>query len=84
MSPKDKSSSGGPIKGSGPDGKVELGDIRDKLGEIRGDIDKATDDAKPYLMYAAVAGAVVIVALAFIAGRRMGRRKATWVEIKRL
>jgi hypothetical protein len=79
MSPKDD-----PVKGSGPDGKVELGDIRAKLGEIRGDLDQAAETAKPYLTYAAVAGALVIVALAFVAGRRMGRRKATWVEIKRL
>jgi hypothetical protein len=84
MSPKDKKGSSGPVRGSGPDGKVEIGDIRAKLGEIRGDIDQATEDAKPYLVYAAVAGAVALVAIAFIAGRRMGRRKATWVEIKRL
>ena len=65
-------------------GKVELDDIRAKLGEIRGDIDEVTEDAKPYLMYAAVAGAVALVVIAFVAGKRRGRRKSTWVEIKRL
>jgi hypothetical protein len=85
MSPrkKDKKASS-PVKGSGPEGKVELDDIRAKLGEIRGDLDQVTEDAKPYLMYAAVGGAVALVVIAFLAGKRMGRRKATWVEIKRL
>jgi hypothetical protein len=88
VSPRDKSSAKpkttGPVKGSGPDGAIELGDIRSKLGEIRGDIDDVADTAKPYLTYAAVAGAIAVIAIAFIAGKRRGRRKATWVEIKRL
>lgn len=73
-----------PVRGSGPDGKVELGDIRAKLSEMRGEVEHATSQAKPLLMYAAVAGAVAVVALTFVLGRRMGRRKATWVEVRRL
>ncbi len=86
MSRKDKRGAkrSGPVEGSGPGGKVEIGDIRAKLDQIRGDIDDATDTAKPYVTYAIVAGAVVVVALAFVVGRSRGRRKATWVEIKRL
>jgi hypothetical protein len=86
MSPRDKSKSKStdPVKGSGPDGTIELGDIRSKLGEIRGDIDDVAETAKPYLTYAAVAGAIAVIAIAFIVGKKRGRRKATWVEIKRL
>ncbi len=73
-----------PVRGSGPGGRIELADIRGKLEEIRGEVDETTDSVRPYLTYAAVAGAVVVVAVAFLAGRRRGRRKATWVEIKRL
>lgn len=73
-----------PVTGSGPGGKVELGDIRNKLTELRGDVDHATESAKPYLTYAAVAGAVVVIGVAFLVGRRMGKRKATWVEVRRL
>jgi hypothetical protein len=73
-----------PVTGSGPDGRVEIGDIREKLEEIRGEVSDTTDSVRPYLTYAAVAGAVVLVAVAFLAGRRRGRRKSTWVEIKRL
>jgi hypothetical protein len=74
----------GPPKGSGPGGRIELSDIRGKLEDIRGEVDDTTDSVRPYLTYAAVAGAVVIVAVAFLAGRKRGKRKSTWVEIKRL
>jgi hypothetical protein len=73
-----------PPQGSGPGGRIEIGDIRDKLEEIRGEIHETTDGIRPYLTYAAVAGAVIIVAVAFLAGRSRGKSKATWVEVRRL
>lgn len=80
MSPK----SSGPERGSGPDGRIEIGDIREKLGELRGEVEETTDTVKPYLTYAAVGGAVLVIALAFLVGRRRGRRTSTWVEIRRV
>ncbi|MST33547.1 hypothetical protein GHK86_12555 [Acidimicrobiaceae bacterium USS-CC1] len=80
MSPK----SSGPVHGSGPDGRIEIGDIREKLAELRGEVDETTDTVKPYLTYAAVGGAVLVIALAFLVGRRRGRRTSTWVEIRRV
>jgi hypothetical protein len=73
-----------PARGSGPGGRVEISDIRQKLEEIRGDIDETTEKAKPIATYAAVAGVIVAVGVAFWLGRRRGRRKSTWVEIRRL
>jgi hypothetical protein len=70
--------------GSGPGGRIEIGDVRAKLEEIRGEVDQTTDSIRPYLTYAAVAGAVIVVALAFLAGRKRGKRKSTWVEIRRV
>jgi hypothetical protein len=72
------------VSGSGPGGKVEIGDIRAKLGEIRGEVDETTEKAKPIALYAAVGGVVLLVAVAFVLGRRRGQRKATWVEVRRL
>lgn len=72
------------MKGSGPGGRVEIEDIRGKLNEIRGDIDDTTERAKPVALYGAVAGVVLLVGVAFVLGRRRGRRKSTWVEIRRL
>lgn len=72
------------VTGSGPGGKIEIVDIRSKLQEIRGEVDEKTESAKPVALYAGVAGAVALVVLAFVLGRRRGQRKTTWVEIRRL
>jgi hypothetical protein len=73
-----------PATGSGPGGRIEIGDIQAKLTEIRGDVEDTTDTARPYLVYAAVAGAVLVIAVAFLSGRKRGKRKSTWVEVRRL
>ncbi len=64
-------------------GRVELSDIKAKLDQIKGDVADTTDSVRPYLTYAVVAGAVVVVAIAFLTGRRRGRRTSTWVEVRR-
>ncbi len=71
-------------QGSGPDGRIEIGDIRAKLGELAGEVDDTTSRAKPILTYVAVGGAVLLAVVAFSLGRRKGRRKSTWVEVRRL
>ncbi len=83
MSPKDDAPKE-PVRGSGPGGRVELADIGAKLREIRGEVDDTTDGLRPYITYAVVAGGVVIVVVSFVLGRRRGKRKATWVEVRRL
>ena len=72
------------VQGSGPGGRIEIGDIRAKLHEIKGGVDETTDTAKPYLMVAGIAGVIGVIAVAFLLGRSRGRRKDTWVEIRRL
>jgi hypothetical protein len=74
----------GEVVGSGPGGKVEIGDIHAKLVEIRGDVDETVERAKPVGLYVAVGGALLVIILAFLLGRSRGRRKDTWVEIRRL
>ena len=81
MSPKRRS---GPPVGSGPGGRIEIRDIEAKLEDIRGDTTETAERAKPVVVMGAVAGAVVLVGIAFLLGRRRGRRKSTWVEIRRL
>ena len=73
-----------PVPGTGPRGKVQITDIREKLNEIRGDVEETAEAAKPTATYVAVAGAILIVAVAFWLGRKRGERQATWVEIRRL
>lgn len=71
------------VTGSGPGGKIEIGDIRSKLHEIKGGVEETTDSAKPYALAGGIAAVVGVVALAFILGRRRGRHRDTWVEIRR-
>lgn len=59
-------------------------DIEDKLRELRGDFDSGVEQARGYGI---VAGAVVLVLLvlgAYASGRRRGRNRATFVEIRRV
>lgn len=87
MSGRRRGSTGDDAKtppGSGPDGRVEIGDIRAKLGEIRGEVDSGAEKARPLLTYAAVAAVVLVVGASFVLGRRRGRRRSTWVEVRRL
>jgi hypothetical protein len=81
---KDSTGPSGPPKGSGPGGRIDISDIRAKLGELAGEVDDTTEKARPILTYAAVGGAVVLVVVAFALGRRRGRRRSTWVEVRRL
>lgn len=63
---------------------VDISDIRAKLEEIAGDTEETVERAKPVALAAGAAGVVVLVGIAFLLGRRRGRRKSTWVEIRRL
>ena len=81
---KDKKAPKPPVEGSGPGGRVELSDIQAKLEEISGDTSSAVERSRSTVVIGAVAGVVVIVGVAFFLGRRRGKRKSTWVEIRRL
>ena len=72
MSPKIPGSSPPPVTGSGPGGKVEITDIRAKLGEIRGEVDETAEQAKPVALYAAVGGVVLLVVVGLRAGPPAG------------
>jgi hypothetical protein len=73
-----------PVSGTGPNGKVQITDIRAKLGEIRGEVDETAEQAKPVALYVGVGGVVLLVIVAFLLGRRRGQRKSSWVEIRRV
>ncbi len=64
--------------------KVTRDDIEAKLKQIKGDVAETADEAKPYALMAAFAGAVLVILLAYLLGRRKGRKRTTVVEIRRV
>lgn len=58
--------------------------IESKLREIRGEIDTTAQSARPYAIVAGVGVAAVVVGLAYLLGRRKGKKKTTLVEVRRV
>lgn len=65
-------------------GKITRGDIEAKLREMRGEVEQTAEAAKAPIMAIAGGVAAAIVVLAFLLGKRRGRRKSTVVEIRRV
>jgi hypothetical protein len=66
------------------DRPITRSDIEGKLREIKDEVDSTTDAAKPYAAIVAVAVVVVVVGMAFLLGRRKGKKATTLVEIRKL
>ena len=64
--------------------KITRDDLETKLREISGDVEESVESAKPKLLAGAVAGVVVIAILAYLLGRRGGRKRSAMVEIRRI
>lgn len=64
--------------------RITRGDIEDKLREMRGDVEETAQEAKTPLLAIAGGVAVAIVVVAFLLGKRRGRRRSTVVEIRRV
>ena len=64
--------------------KVTRADLEAKLREVRGDVQEKGEAAKSTGLVVALVGVATIVGIAFVLGRRRGRRKSTVVEIRRV
>ncbi len=71
-------------RGTGPDGRITRADIESKFRELQGEAEVIGDEAKSYaiLVGAAVVGGLLMVA--FVLGKRRGKRNRTVVEIRRV
>ncbi|GEM_PF-107272 len=79
-----KKASSPPVQGSGPGGRITRGDIEAKLRQVTGQLERSAQAAKPKIMPAVAVAAAGVVALAYLLGRRRGRRRSTVVEIRRV
>ncbi|HUQ38746.1 MAG TPA: hypothetical protein VM030_01205 [Acidimicrobiales bacterium] len=59
-------------------------DLESKLREIRGQVDDTAQKAKPIGITAAAIAAVAVVGVAYLLGRRRGKKRNTVVEIRRV
>jgi hypothetical protein len=66
------------------EGRITRADIEGKLREMRGDVEETAEAAKAPIMAIAGGVAVAVVILAFLLGKRRGRRRSTVVEIRRV
>ena len=64
--------------------KVTLGEIEDRLRVMGGSAQRAIGESKQNAVVAGVVGAVLLVAGAYLHGRRRGRRRSTVLEIRRV
>jgi hypothetical protein len=67
-----------------PPGPISRHDIEAKFREIQGEVDVVEHEARSYVTMAVVIGVGVVAVLAFALGRRRGKRRSTWVEIRRV
>ena len=64
-------------------GKVTKADIEQKLRNLQGDVEQKIASQRQKIIGAAIAAGVVTILLAFVLGRRSGKKKNTVVEIRR-
>lgn len=63
---------------------IDRGQIEAKLRELQGEVTETTESAKSTLVTVGAIALVVVIAVAFLAGRRKGRRRTTVVEVRRI
>ncbi len=74
-----------PASRSAPgDRPITRDDIEAKLREMAGGVDEQVQAARPALLTGAAVGVSALVVLAYLLGRRRGRRRSAVVEIRRL
>jgi hypothetical protein len=66
------------------DKPVTRADIEAKLAQIKGVTDETTEVAEGAAKTGLVAAGVGVVVIAFLLGRRRGRKKSTIVEVRRI
>jgi hypothetical protein len=64
--------------------KVTKQDIEAKFREIKGDIDETAESAQGIAITVGAVVAVVVVLGVFMLGKRRGKKKTTFIEVRRL
>jgi len=65
------------------EGRITRQDLEAELRATVGEADGAIGDRRSSLVLAAAVAATVVVAVAYLVGRRTGRQRSTVVEVRR-
>ena len=66
------------------DRKITRDDLEAKFREIKGGVDQRAKAAKDTAMPFAIFGGIVLLLLVYLIGKRVGKKKSTIVEIRRI
>jgi hypothetical protein len=66
-----------------PPGRISKNDIEDKLRALQGGVEESIQSRRQKLIAGGIAVAVLTLLIAYVLGRRVGRRKTAVVEIRR-
>jgi hypothetical protein len=64
--------------------RITRDDLETKLREVTGDFEDKVDAARPQLLGGAAAGIILALLVAYLLGRRRGRKRSAVVEIRRV
>jgi hypothetical protein len=68
----------------GIDRPITRADLEAKFDELRGAAEPGAEKARGIGIAAVIAGGVLLVAVAYLLGRRRGRKRRTIVEVRRV
>ena len=63
---------------------ITRGQIEAKLRELQGGVEETKESARSTLITVGAVVAVGVIAIAFLAGRRKGKKRTTIVEVRRI
>ncbi|HXQ59038.1 MAG TPA: hypothetical protein VN799_03040 [Acidimicrobiales bacterium] len=67
-----------------PTTRITRADLEAKLREVTGEATESVEAVKPQLIGSAVAGLLLVVIIAYLFGRRRGKKRSAIVEIRRV
>ena len=67
-----------------PNAKITRDDLERQFRALQGEAREMVDEQSNKLITAAGIGALIIVVVIFLLGKRAGRRKNTYIEIRRV
>ncbi len=64
--------------------EISRRDIESKFRELQGEVTSAGDSAKSYALVVGAVAVVAVVSVAYLFGRRRGKKRTTVVEVRRI